>query len=110
MAPVWFESVNPTTRTRNGHLVEPQGARAWAVSTYAETGTGFATALRVFTLRRDESGVVRVEVSPEKTEKATDIRGVAEVVMATVSGGENPHTNGVYWVSHDYGDLCAASW
>jgi hypothetical protein len=83
--PVWFESINPATRTREGYLIEPQGDHAWAVSTYAETETGFATALRIFTLRQDGSGAVRVELNPDKIEKAAEICELAETVIATLT-------------------------
>jgi hypothetical protein len=83
--PVWFESVNPATRTREGYLIEPRGDHAWSVSTYAETETGFATAFRVCTLRQGGSGAVRVEPSPDRMEKATEIRELAEAVMATLT-------------------------
>ena len=88
--PVWFESVNPNTRTRQGYLIEPQGDHAWAVSTYAETETGFATALRLFTLRQDGSGAVRVEPHPDRMEKTTQIREIAEAVMATLTIVSSP--------------------
>ena len=88
--PVWFESVNPATRTREGYLIEPQGDHAWAVSTYAEIETGFAMALRVFTLRQDGSGAVRVELGPDRMEKTTEIRELAEAVMATLTIVSSP--------------------
>jgi hypothetical protein len=90
VTPVWFECVNPTTRTREGYLIEPQGAHAWAVSTYAETETGFATAARVFTLRQDGSGAVRVEPAPDRMEKTIEIRKFAEGVMATLTIVSSP--------------------
>jgi hypothetical protein len=88
--PVWFESVNPATRTRQGYLIEPQGDHAWAVSTYAETETGFSPALRIFTLRQDGSGAVRVEPRPDRMEKTTEIRELAESVIATLTIVSSP--------------------
>jgi hypothetical protein len=88
--PVWFEGINPSTRTREGYLIEPQGDHTWAVSTYAETETGFATARRVFTLRQDGSGAVRVEPNPDKIAKSAEIRELAETVMATLTIVSSP--------------------
>lgn len=87
---VWFESVNPTTRRRQGYLIEPQGDHTWAVSAYTETETGFATALRLFTLRQDGSGAVRVEPNTDRIEKTTGIRELAEAVMATLTIVSSP--------------------
>ena len=88
--PVWFESVNPATRTREGYLIEPQGDHGWVVSTYAETETGCATALRLFALRQDGSGAVQVEPAPGRTEKAARILELAEVVLATLTIVSSP--------------------
>jgi len=88
--PVWFESVNPATRTREGYLIEPQGGHALVVSTYAETETGFAPALRIFTLRRDGWGPVRVEPRPDRMEKTTEIHELAEAVMAILTIVSSP--------------------
>ena len=83
--PVWFESANSARRPRKGYLIEPQGGATWAVSTYIETETGCATAARLFKLRRDGSGAVRVEFGPASMQKTTEIYGVAEAVMATLT-------------------------
>jgi hypothetical protein len=88
--PVWFESVNPATRTREGYLIEPRGNHAWAVSTYVETETGFATAFRTFTLRQDGSRAIRVEPNPDRTEKTTEILQIADAVMATLTIVSSP--------------------
>ncbi len=83
--PVWFESINPGTQTRQGYLIEPQGDNVWAVSTFVETETGCGTGLRIFTLRQDGPGPVRVEPAPNKMEKTTEINAIAEGVMATLT-------------------------
>jgi hypothetical protein len=89
-APVWFETMNPATRTREGFLIETRGDHACAVSTYIETETGCSIGLRPFTLRRDEAGVMRIEVNPERREKANEIRAVAEMVMAILTIVSSP--------------------
>ncbi len=88
--PLWAESVNPTTGTKQGFLIEVEGQGTWAVSTYAEDGNSYAMAARVFSLRRDPDGSMRLQRGPKTRADGAQLLEIGEGVMAILAIASAP--------------------
>ena len=83
--PTWLESVNPSTGTKEGWLVEAQGEGAWAVSCYVEKESSYGTKARAFTLQRDEQGSMRVRPAQGLRANDIEVRTLGEAVLALLA-------------------------